>query len=125
MVVDTSVILAVLFNEAHAAWAVEQLAVHARELRMSTVNLAEALIRIRDRQPQLYNELEDRLLGSAIRFVPPDVPQARIAALARLKYPLNLGDCFAYALAVSEGCPILAADDDFRSVDQPVVLPQG
>jgi len=125
VVVDTSVILAVLFNEPRGPWAAEQLAEHAPELRMSTVNLAEALIRIRDRQPQLHNELEERLLGSGIRFVPPDVQQARIAAEARLRYPLNLGDCFAYALAVAEGCAILAADDDFRSVDRPVVLPPG
>jgi len=123
MVVDTSVILAVFFAEPDADWAAAQLALHAPALRMSTVNLAEALIRIRDHQPQLYENLEGKLLSSGIRFVPPDVEQARIAAEARLRYPLNLGDCFAYALAKVEGCPILAKDRDFRTVDCPVVLP--
>jgi hypothetical protein len=48
-----------------------------------------------------------------------------LRANGRVKYPLNLGDCFAYALAVAEGCPILAADRDFRCVDRPVLLPAG
>jgi uncharacterized protein with PIN domain len=99
MVVDTSVLLAVFFAEPAGGWAAKQLAAHASELRMSTVNLTETLIRVRDRQPQLYETIETELLTSGIRFVPPDVEQAKIAAEARLRYPLNLGDCFAYALA--------------------------
>jgi ribonuclease VapC len=90
---------------------------------MSTVNLVEALIRIRDRQPALATDLEERLLTSGIRFVPPDVAQAKVAADARLRLPLNLGDCSAYALAVVEGCPILAVHRDFRSIDRAVALP--
>lgn len=123
MVVDTSVLLAVVFEEDHARWSVEQLEEHAGELRMSTVNLAETLIIIRDRQPQLFAELETQLLDLGIRFVPPDVVQARYAAEARLRYPLNLGDCFAYALARAEDCAILTLDEDFRVVDRDVLLP--
>lgn len=124
VVVDSSVFLAILFAEPHAEWAAGQLQAHASELRMSTVNLSEILIRVRDRQPQLYEELEEQVLTSGIRFVPPDVRQARIVAEARLRFPLNLGDCFAYALAVVEACPILAIDGDFRSVDLPVLQPE-
>jgi ribonuclease VapC len=123
MVVDTSVLLAVFFAEPAGDWAAKQLVEHASELRMSTVNLTETLIRVRDRQPQLYETIETELLTSGIRFVPPDVEQAKIAAEARLRYPLNLGDCFAYALAVVEDCPILALDSDFRAVDRPVLRP--
>lgn len=124
MVVDTSVLLAIFFEEPHATWAADRLAEHAAELRMSTVNLTEALIRIRDRQPQRYRELEDEILRSGIRFVPPDIRQAQIAAEARLRYPLNLGDCFAYALATVEGCAILALDGDFPKADRPVLMPE-
>ncbi|MGB7156928.1 MAG: type II toxin-antitoxin system VapC family toxin [Tepidisphaeraceae bacterium] len=123
MVVDTSVILAVYFDDARASWAVEQLNRNARALRMSTVNLTESLIRIRDRQPTLAQELEHRLLTSGIRFVPPDESQAVIAAEARLRFPLNLGDCFAYALARVEQCPILTLDEDFKNLDVSVVIP--
>jgi uncharacterized protein with PIN domain len=78
---------------------------------------------VRDRQPQFFEQIEMELLNSGIRFVPPDVQQARIAAEARLRYPLNLGDCFAYALPVVEDLPILAVDRDFRSTDRPAMSP--
>ena len=124
MVIDTSVILAVYFNEPRGTWAAERMNEYAGQLRMSTVNLAEALIRIRDRQPMAADDLEQRLRSGAIRFIAPDEKQASIAAAARIKYPLNLGDCFAYALAVAEGCPILTLDADFRQVDIPVIFPE-
>lgn len=92
-------------------------------LRMSTVNLAETLIILRDRQPHHFAQLEHRVLNSGIKFVAPDLDQARSAAEARLRYPLNLGDCFAYALARSEKVGILTLDVDFRAVDLPVILP--
>jgi ribonuclease VapC len=123
LVVDTSVLLAILFLEPGGEWAARQLTEHAADLRMSTVNLTETLIRVRDRQPELYDEIEAEILSSGIRFIPPDVEQARIAAEARIRLPLNLGDCFVYALAVVEDCPILALDGDFRSVDHPLVFP--
>lgn len=90
---------------------------------MSTVNLAESLIRIRDRQPTLADQLEQQILGSNIQFIAPDQVQAQIAVKARLEFSLNLGDCFAYALARVENCPILTLDRDFRRVDVPVVMP--
>ena len=90
---------------------------------MSTVNLTETLIRLRDRQPDRFAQLESRLLNSGIRFVPPDVEQARIAGDARLRYPINLGDCFAYALARVEKRAILTLDSDFRCLDVPVIMP--
>jgi ribonuclease VapC len=123
VIVDTSILLAVFFAEPDGEWAVGQLEEHAAALRMSTVNLAGVPILLEDRQPQLFEELADRILSSGIRFVAPDVEQARIAARARLRYPLNLGDCFAYALAKVEDCPVLTLDKDSRATDVPVVLP--
>ncbi len=124
MVIDTSALLAVFFAEPFGNWVADRLAEHAGELCMSTVNLTETLIRVRDRQPHAFKKIEAELLSSGIRFVPPDVHQARIAAEARLRYPLNLGDCFAYALATVENLPILALDGDFRSADRPLVHPE-
>ena len=123
MVVDSSVILAIYFGESHAAWGAGKLKEYHGVLCMSTVNLTETLIILKSREPTVCEDLEDRLLSSGIRFVPPDVNQSRTAAAARLRYPLNLGDCFAYALARAEDCPILTLDADFRSVDLPVVMP--
>ena len=63
------------------------------------------------------------LFASSSKFVPPDVEQARRAAIARLRYPLNLGDCFAYALAKTRGCPIVTRDGDFKKADCEILSP--
>jgi ribonuclease VapC len=124
VVVDTSILLAVFFNEEHGGWAVDQLQEHRQRLRMSTVNYVEALILIRSRQPHLFEGLRRMIEESTIRLVPPTAQQAEIAAIARLRYPLNLGDCFAYALARDEQCPVLTLDPDFRKTDATVIIPR-
>ena len=123
MVVDTSILIAVFFNERHGPWAADRLRENAARLRMSTVNYAEALILIQDRQPQLSRQIREAIAASTIRLVPPTTEQAEIAAAARLRFPLNLGDCFAYALARDEDCPLLTLDRDFRKTDIPVLHP--
>lgn len=50
--------------------------------------------------------------------------EALILIADRLRYPLNLGDCFAYALAKQEDCPLLTLDRDFRNTDIEVILPR-
>lgn len=90
---------------------------------MSTVNLAECLIRFRDRQPADAELLQARLLATRIQFIPPDTAQAVLVAQARLALPLNFGDCFAYALAKTQGVALLTLDSDFRSVDVSLVMP--
>lgn len=123
MVVDTSAILAIFFNEKEGPWFAEVMEKNRGSLRMSTVNLAEALILLKDRQPQIFKELREKLFTSSIRFVPPTPKQAEMAAIARLEYPLNLGDCFVYALAKDEGLPILTNDPDFKKTDIRVLSP--
>ena len=105
------------FNEAQGSSIAKILKDHAPELRMSTVNLTETLILIQDRQPQLYEGMRTMLLTSSIRFVPPDKAHAEIAVDARMRLPLNLGDCFAYALAKTEKCRLLSLDEDFKQTD--------
>lgn len=124
MVVDTSALLSLLLGETNAGWVAAELDRHSADLAMSTVNLTEALIVLADRQPDRFAQLEELVFSSGIRFVPPDLEQASLAARARLRFPLNLGDCFAYALAAVEKSSILTTDRDFRAVDVPVVLPE-
>jgi ribonuclease VapC len=123
VVVDTSALLAIYFNEQPALWVVSQLESTSTVPVMSTVNLAECLILLRDRNPKGFSELEDRLLGEPLHFVPPSSSQAQVAADARGRYPLNLGDCFAYALAKERGEPLITLDVDFRRTDIEVLLP--
>ncbi len=124
MIVDTSIILEIQFQDKHAEWAAEQLDLHACELIMSTVNLAEALMVIQERFPDSYETVKDQLLNNGIKYVSPTVIHAQIVALARNLYPFNMGDCFAYALAKTEGQPILTLDSDFRNIDHPVIMPK-
>ena len=123
MVVDTSILIAVFFNEQQGPWASDQLEDHQLLLRMSTVNYAETLILIQDRQPQLFDQLREAIEASSIRLVGPTKEHAETAAAARIRYPLNLGDCFAYALAKHEDCPLVTLDRDFRKTDLRVILP--
>lgn len=123
MIVDASALLAVIFNETHGAWAKDQLKKNADSLRMSTINLAETLIRVRDRQPNNYEEIRRFIHSLEIRFVPPTVEQAEAAAEARMKFSLNLGDCFAYALAREENDSILTLDPDFAQTDVLTLIP--
>jgi ribonuclease VapC len=124
MVIDSSVILAIYFNEPFAAWALDQIEANEGPLMMSTVNLTECLILIRNRNKSAYHLLEEKLLSEAIKFIPPSVAQAQIAAAARLRYPLNLGDCFAYALCKEHEDVLLAIDADFRNTDIKKILPR-
>lgn len=124
MIIDSSIILAIYFRETHAIWAAEQLNQHQGIMKMSTVNLSEILIQLQDKQPENYSVLSNQLLQSGIRFIPPDIEQAKIAAAARLRFPINLGDCFVYALAQVNQCPILTLDSDFKKTDNVVISPK-
>jgi ribonuclease VapC len=121
-VLDTSALLAIYFRELTAEWVRQQIAQTPR-LLMSTVNLAETLLRFRETQPTEADNLEARLLASDIEWITADTAQAVVVAKARLLYPLNFGDCFAYALAKTQNLPLLTLDRDFRSTDITVILP--
>ena len=124
MVVDTSALLALIFNEPPGAWVADLLQDNSGSLMMSTVNYAEALILVTDRSPSTAVHVREAVEASSIRLVPPSVRHAEIAAVARKRYRLNLGDCFAYALAKDEACPVLTLDRDFRATDVAAVLPR-
>lgn len=58
-----------------------------------------------------------------LRIEPIDVEQTRIAVEAAARFgrgtpaALNLGDCFAYALATSKACGLLFKGEDFKRTD--------
>ena len=123
MIVDSSVILSIYFKETHAEWAAEQLNLFNNNLKMSTVNLTEVLIQLEDRQPENFPTLAAQLLNSSIKFIAPDVQQSQLAASTRLRFPINLGDCFVYALAKVNQDKILTLDNDFKKTDAELILP--
>lgn len=125
MVVDTSILLSIFFNQEHADWALEKIEVNKASLLMSTVNLTETLILIEDRQAENFSKISEEIFSSNIQFIPPSVKHGQIAAKARLQFKsLNFGDCFAYALAKEKELPVLTLDSDFAKTDlKEIVIP--
>jgi ribonuclease VapC len=124
MVVDTSVILAIIFEEADCNFFLEKLAdmqVH----RTSAVSYVEAsMLLISRRGPDAEAELDLMLQRAEIEIVPVSVEHAKLARTAFRRYGkgrhpagLNFGDCFSYALARSVGEPLLFKGFDFSRTD--------
>lgn len=120
--VDASALLAALLEEDDAEHFLLRLA-EAGAAVMSSVNYWEALVRAHAVHGDRGYGLVDRLMATFnIRIAPVDAATAREAAAAFARYRgrparLNLGDCFAYALAQQEGDGLLFKADDFSNTD--------
>jgi ribonuclease VapC len=129
MIVDASAILAVLLEEPEKD-GFRDLMLMQTELAMSPVNYLEAAVRADDkRHPKKGVELDALLGGFGIAIAIVDAHQAHLAREAYQRYGkgnhparLNLGDCFAYALAKARGEPLLFKGDDFRQTDVEAAL---
>ncbi len=124
MIVDTSVIIAILRDEPGAATIGEVLA-RTEVRRMSAVSYVEAGVVVdSNRNPVLSRRLDELLRDVQIGVEPVTLNQARIAREAyrdfgkgRHRAGLNFGDCFAYALAKDKGEVLLFKGDDFCHTD--------
>ena len=124
MIVDTSVIIAILRDESDAE--ILSAAVESAEVRrVSAGTYVEAAIVVDANQdPVLSRRLDSFLHQAFISIEPVTVEQARIAREAYRDYGkgrhragLNFGDCFAYALAKEKGEPLLFKGNDFGKTD--------
>ena len=119
--VDTSALMAILLNEPEAeacAAVLEQ----ADDVVISAGTLAEALI-VADRR-NLGAEMARLIEGLGFRVADVGAAGARRVARAYAQWgkgvhpaALNLGDCFAYEVAQTRGCPLLYVGDDFSRTD--------
>ena len=124
MIVDTSVIIAILRDEPDASKIREVLA-RLQVRRMSAVSYVEAGVVVdSNRNPVLSRRLDDLLRDVQIEVEPVTLNQAHIAREAyrdfgkgRHRAGLNFGDCFAYALAKEKGESLLFKGDDFCHTD--------
>lgn len=129
MIVDASAILAVLFEEPEKN-GFRDLMLMRTELAMSPVNYLEAAVRADDkRHPKKGAELDSLLKALGITIAAVDARQALLAREAYQRFGkgnhparLNLGDCFAYALAKARGEPLLFKGDNFRQTDVEAAL---
>lgn len=122
IVVDASAVLAIYFEEPESESFRKALA--GRGGVMSAVNLWEVLARSHAVHGIGGVQRAERLLEALdVQLADASVADARRACEAFARFgrssggPLNLGDCFAYALAEIEGDGLLFKGDDFPKTD--------
>jgi ribonuclease VapC len=122
IVVDASALLAVLLGEPDAEEYLSKL-VAARTVRISPVNWWEVQVRIRSRYGAAGEAGASAWLAKMqIEVEPATLEHAQIALAAYARYrgrqaKLNLGDCFAYALAQASNAPLLYKGANFVKTD--------
>lgn len=124
MVIDTSALAAIFFNEPERdAFRAAIIVANTRLISAATVLEAGMVIEGR-RGGGAGREFDLFVVRAGLQIVPFDAEQAEIARSAWRKYGkgrhpagLNYGDCFSYALAKSTGEPLLAKGTDFAKTD--------
>ncbi|HVB54014.1 MAG TPA: type II toxin-antitoxin system VapC family toxin [Candidatus Acidoferrales bacterium] len=125
MIVDTSAIVAILRGEPDADRYIEALSLVAEPLISAGTYLETAIVIDSNRDPVLSGRLDDLLATARVKVEPVTERHAEIARQAYRDFGkgsghsagLNLGDCFAYALARASGEPLLFKGDDFTKTD--------
>ncbi|MDH6297428.1 Uncharacterized protein, contains PIN domain [Agrobacterium fabrum] len=126
IVIDTSALMAILLEEPGANACAAALATD-EPLLISAGTLAEAMIVAQRRNRSRAFEMLIEALSVEIRHVTPKSVQGISEAYSmwgKGVHPagLNFGDCFAYELATTEGCPLLYVGNDFSQTDIASVL---
>jgi ribonuclease VapC len=125
MVVDSSAVIAILFDEPEAEALLSQIAV-AEVCRLSSASLVEiGIVLRRDAAAQRRAAFDEMLRLFSIKIEPVTEEQAYLALDAYDRFGkgtghpagLNYGDCFSYALAKQTGEPLLFKGNDFIHTD--------
>lgn len=124
MVIDTSAIVAIAFNEPDAASLEQRIADDpVRVISAATMLEAAMVIEARLGEPG-GSELDLWLHKVGVEIVAVEAEHADQARRAWRRYGkgrhpagLNYGDCFSYALAALTGEPLLYKGDDFSQTD--------
>jgi ribonuclease VapC len=124
MVLDTSALVAVLFDEPERHEFVRKIAAARRRL-ISSATLLECSIVVESRRGEAAGRELDLFLHRAmVQTVAVDEEQAQLARAAWRRYGkgrhpagLNFGDLFAYALARATGEGLLFKGNDFAQTD--------
>lgn len=124
MVLDTSAVVAILFDEPERRAFTEAIQADRRRL-ISAATLLESALVVESRRGEVAGRELDLLLHRAeVHTTAVDADQVELARAAWRRFgkgthpaALNFGDCFAYALASASGEPLLFKGEDFRRTD--------
>lgn len=131
MIVDTSVLIAILEREPEAAGFVRAIQA-AQHVQVSAGTLIEAHVvaLVRRASATRVEEVDDLVARLAIEVVAVQPQHVALAAEAfarfgkgRHRAGLNFGDCFSYALAKASGRPLLCKGNDFPATDLQLAYP--
>ena len=124
MIVDSSALIAILFDEPERESLIEKLA-SASSLSVSAGSVLESAMVLEGRKGLGASaDLDDLIRRTRMRIIPFDVEQLEIARKAfelygKGRHPagLNFGDCISYALAKWTGEALLFKGEDFTLTD--------
>ncbi|MBN9533180.1 MAG: type II toxin-antitoxin system VapC family toxin [Alphaproteobacteria bacterium] len=123
MVIDASALVAILTGEPEQDL-FERAIARAATRKISPVNWFETATVLGSRSAELKNAFNRYSALTRIEIIPIDTRQAELAVQAQQVYgkgrhpaKLNLGDCFAYALAKAMREPLLFKGGDFAHTD--------
>jgi ribonuclease VapC len=124
MIVDSSAVLAILFDEPDAARYAQAIA-DADACFISAANFVEVGIVVEAQTGHRGGRALDAFLRRAgVTIAPVSEEQAHVARQAyadfgkgRHRAGLNFGDCFSYALSKTSGQPLLFKGNDFGRTD--------
>lgn len=124
MVLDSSAVVAILFDEPERRAFSEAIEADPRRL-ISAASLLESALLVEARRGEIAGRELDLLIHrAAVLTTPVDADQVEIARRAWRRYGkgrhragLNFGDCFAYALAAASGEALLFKGADFAATD--------
>jgi ribonuclease VapC len=127
--VDASAVLAIVLDEPEKRTMITAIELAGGGV-LSPVNWWEAAVKARTVKGDDGAKILRAILVSLnIRIAPTDEAQANAAFDAHVRFgrgtpaALNLGDCFAYALAAAEGDGLLFKGEDFPKTDaRPALL---
>lgn len=133
MIVDTSAIVAILRGEPDADRYIEALGHATTPLISAGTYVETAAVVDANRDPVLSGRFDDLLAVAGVKAEPLTKKHAEIARQAYRDFGkgsghpagLNLGDCFAYALARDSGEPLLFKGHDFNQTDVASALDAG
>lgn len=119
--VDSSALMAIVLREP-AATACKEALNEADRLLMSAAVLAEVSVVAGHRG--FFSDLQTLMDQLDIEIVPADQDTAEMVTAAymawgkgRHRASLNLMDCFSYAIAKANSCPLLFVGNDFSQTD--------
>jgi ribonuclease VapC len=124
MVVDTSAVLAILFQEPEATDFAQAIEEEPAPMISAASVLEAGIVLVTRAGPEGPTDLRDFIELGGLQVEPVSAAQAGLALDAYERFGrgrhgagLNFGDCFSYALAKATGRPLLFKGDGFSRTD--------